>query len=178
MKNKKITIDIETTGLNPWKFQLTCIGAKDNSGKNHFLESLKDRTEKQLITDFRDWLYERYKECDEKVTFVLVSHNGLKFDFPFILTRALLNDLKLDANSEILLNSENQDSITITKGWIKLDEYAQIYGLPHKTGNGRRAIELYKNGNFEELEKYCWQDVLITEKVNQKLIEHGVKFTN
>jgi DEAD/DEAH box helicase domain-containing protein len=34
-----------------------------------------------------------------------------------------------------------------------------------KTGNGLLALELYKNGRWEELESYCRQDVLLTKSL-------------
>ncbi|MEW6388013.1 MAG: DEAD/DEAH box helicase [Thermodesulfobacteriota bacterium] len=34
-----------------------------------------------------------------------------------------------------------------------------------KTGNGLLALELYKNGKWEELESYCRQDVLLTRRL-------------
>jgi len=38
-----------------------------------------------------------------------------------------------------------------------------------KTGNGLLALELYKNGKWQELESYCHQDVLLTKR----LFEYG-----
>jgi len=40
-----------------------------------------------------------------------------------------------------------------------------------KTGNGLLALELYKNGKWEELESYCRQDVLLT----RRLFEFGAQ---
>jgi len=48
---------------------------------------------------------------------------------------------------------------------LSLDHLAEATLGRKKTGNGLLALELYKNGRWEELESYCRQDVLLTKSL-------------
>jgi DEAD/DEAH box helicase domain-containing protein len=52
---------------------------------------------------------------------------------------------------------------------VKLDSIAQATLGTAKSGDGLRAIELYRQGNIDELRSYCADDVIITRDV----YEHG-----
>lgn len=54
---------------------------------------------------------------------------------------------------------------------ISLDELVFATLGERKIGHGLKAVEDYKKGNWEELEKYCLKDVLLTKK----LFEFGVR---
>lgn len=54
---------------------------------------------------------------------------------------------------------------------LSLDHLAQATLGRRKTGHGLLAVELYKNGRWEELESYCRQDVLLTKS----LFEFGAR---
>jgi len=168
-QNLKITLDIETTGLNPWfNKQVTCIGAKTSEGHT-FLQSRKENTEEELLKKFMKWFNERYNEGFT----TLSTHNGLSFDIPFLLTRMTLNDIKVYPKNP-LIKAKQEDSMVPFKGWMKLDNLAIAYGIQNKTGNGKGAIDLYNQERFQELESYCWMDVIITEKVNKEMAERGI----
>jgi DEAD/DEAH box helicase domain-containing protein len=48
---------------------------------------------------------------------------------------------------------------------LSLGHLAEATLRRQKTGNGLLALELYKNGRWEELESYCRQDVLLTKSL-------------
>lgn len=157
INTNKIFLDLETEGLSPWFDQkITCICAKD-SQNNIFQQSLKDQEENDLIKNFINWILERKDHT-------LVFHNGISFDIPFLLTRAVINGFSIP-KIDFITRMNYFDTIKIVYKWFKLDELATLYGIKNKTGNGKLAIQQYQNGDFESLENYCMNDVEITEQV-------------
>lgn len=62
---------------------------------------------------------------------------------------------------------------------IKLDSVAQETLGTGKSGDGLDAIKYYKNQQWQELEKYCLQDVAVTRDVYDYGLSKGhVKFRN
>ncbi|NTU74105.1 hypothetical protein HGB07_08245 [Candidatus Roizmanbacteria bacterium] len=43
----------------------------------------------------------------------------------------------------------------------------------HKSGHGLHAIDLYKEGKWEELSSYCTDDVMLTKQLFEYGIDHG-----
>jgi DEAD/DEAH box helicase domain-containing protein len=56
---------------------------------------------------------------------------------------------------------------------IKLDNLAQATLGVGKSGSGLQAIELYKNGQIDELRSYCLDDVKITKELYEYGKLHG-----
>jgi len=162
-----LTLDIETNGLNSKKNVITCICAKaSNGGEFRF----SNKKEKEILLHFYNWILSYSKE-----KYMLVAHNGIRFDIPFIIERSKQNSL----DNKILLFQKYKiyDTMNIISKWMKLDELADLYSLPKKTGNGTHAIELFNENKFDELMVYCWDDVVLTERVfntYQKLKEDNL----
>lgn len=76
-----IYLDVETSGLDPSKDFLSCVGCLSVHGVRVFSGS-----EEFLLSEFREWLLNKFNLFGEDVCFV--SYNGLYFDLPFILARA------------------------------------------------------------------------------------------
>jgi DEAD/DEAH box helicase domain-containing protein len=55
---------------------------------------------------------------------------------------------------------------------VKLDNLAQATLGEAKSGDGLKAIELYRAGKIDELRDYCLDDV----KITHKLYEHGKQY--
>lgn len=55
---------------------------------------------------------------------------------------------------------------------IKLDNLAQATLGAGKSGDGLKAIQLFREGKIEELRQYCLDDVRITKEI----YEHGKRF--
>jgi DNA polymerase, archaea type len=70
-------LDIETTGLLPWKDEVKLIGIKYSDGEYWFSYG---HDEAKILKEFL------HKLCQKKV-FALITHNGFKFDFPFLEER-------------------------------------------------------------------------------------------
>ena len=86
-----LTVDIETSGLDPTNTFITMVGTMDNDGVRIFSspasEFRKDpqHAEKQLL--------QRLSNADFRFTDVLLSFNGISFDQPFLRTRMMAHKL-------------------------------------------------------------------------------------
>jgi len=166
MKNKikYIVLDIETTGLNPIDNQVTCICMKNQDGYTYvgYDGGKKSFTEQQLIMEAVEWIYESKPD-------IIITKNGKQFDIPFMTVR----------NTNIgntLLNIKHIDLQEITQGRVKLVDMAYLMGLKiNKSGYGKDAIMLFKEKKFEELIRYCKQDVEVTEQVYLKWLKLSEK---
>ena len=157
MKTKTLTLDIETTNLNPWfDAKVTTICAKTSTGQE-FKEVNRD--EKDLLSNFDDWLEEFVKR-----DFLVVTKNGKMFDLPFLLARMNLNELEFGCFYR-LLTMKQFDLQEVTKRRVSLQDMATLLGFESKKGTGLDAIKWYKNGSHKKLLNYCWHDVLLTEQI-------------
>ncbi|OGK15260.1 hypothetical protein A2774_02430 [Candidatus Roizmanbacteria bacterium RIFCSPHIGHO2_01_FULL_39_12c] len=123
------------------------------------------------IFDYRNQTSKSFKEEDLPSLFKLletssyiIGFNINSFDLPVLQryyagkldsfpTFDLLDDIKNKLGKRLSLN----DLISATLG-------------KKKSGHGLQAIQLYKEGKFEELERYCLDDVLLTKE----LFEYGI----
>ena len=164
---KTITLDIETTGLNPYYGdRITCICAKDSSDGQKFSIIMED--EKMILDYFFLWINTR------KEGYQLISKNGKMFDLPFMYVRAM-QVLKADWSFLFQYPHFDLSDITYSK-YISLDDIAKLYGLSGKNGNGKNAIKLWQDRKFAELKEYCMHDVELTEmiyKIYIKMVEDG-----
>jgi DNA polymerase elongation subunit (family B) len=76
-------LDIETTGLVPWKDEVKMIGIKYSDGEYWFSYG---HDEKRILKEFL------HKLCHKKL-YALITHNGFKFDFPFLEERFKQNNI-------------------------------------------------------------------------------------
>lgn len=160
-EKKFIVLDIETEGLCPWYGnRITCICAKDSYGEKF---QLIDHDELKLINSFIVWL--QYKPPQE---FILITKNGKQFDIPFILTRLTIRGGTYPEDALFLLIYEHLDLQELTKKKIPLDDMARLFNCRLKSGTGKNAVMLWKMERFDDLLKYCMQDVEITEEVYLK----------
>lgn len=59
---------------------------------------------------------------------------------------------------------------------VSLQSVAQATLKTSKSGSGWDALQLYKDGKFEELKKYCLDDVKITKEIYEYGVAHGKIF--
>lgn len=83
-KDEIAFLDIETTSLDAFTGMIVGFGLVDESGKEYFILSEGDRDEARVIRRLLDKL-QKFK--------VIITWNGKKFDFPFIVTRALRSNV-------------------------------------------------------------------------------------
>lgn len=156
-----IVFDLESQGLNPcYGDKITCICAKDNDGD--IFKKAGDN-EKEIILNFFNWL-------SSKKDYFFVTINGKDFDIPFIITRCFLNGIDF-LSSEFLLKVPNFDLQQLTSKKISLSDLAILFLGTKKSNYGKYAIILATEKRYEELIKYCMEDVLLTEKIYYKIKE-------
>lgn len=127
---------------------------------------------------------------------VLVTHNGIGFDLPVLSLRALkyydnLSDSAKNALTEYLNDKDkwendrpnytnrnskfNLDTNTIWN--FNLKSICTLFGIEVKnTMDGSKVKEYYDEGQYDDIAKYCAEDVLALAKVlNKLLIAKGEK---
>jgi uncharacterized protein YprB with RNaseH-like and TPR domain len=178
--NPYIVLDIETTGLSPFKNQITCICAKTHT-EELFKEVCTDEySEESLLHSFLSWFkdLENCKGFNQDIK--IVGHAVETFDLPFIIVRAM-NFIPKEGFDNLIPVIEGKNTFDTKLEseflrqpgmWLSLNNVAKVLGLPgQKTGNGLEAIKQFNEGRYDELLSYCWQDVLLTEQVYLKLLE-------
>ncbi len=163
MTLKKIVLDLETQK----SFQE--VGGR---GRNHLL-----KISVVGIYDYSTNKYQIFREheiaklssilqtCDQIIGF------NIK-DFDFEVLRPYLNfDIHKVPYLDLLEEIEK-----ILGHRIKLEDVAQATLGSGKSGDGRAAIQYFKNGRWSDLEKYCLDDVKVTKQIydyalaNRKLL--------
>ncbi len=134
-----------------------------------------EHEEAQALRDFLSLISDFDLECDE-----IVGHNIIGFDLPFIYQRCLVNNIP--ARPPINLGEYNVRGVFDTmKGWwlgsrnrVGLDDIAWALGIESsKTGEveGSKVFDLYQAGRLAEIREYNLNDVRVTRRVYERLIE-------
>lgn len=89
----------------------------------------------------------------------LITYNGDHFDIP-LLNKYYPGDLAKVKSLDILREIRNSYGRR-----MKLDQVAEGTFGTHKSGDGLQAIVWWRNGDIENLKKYCLDDVKITKDV-------------
>lgn len=157
MKKQPIIIDLETKHTfrefsDPAKLGITVAAAYDYSTDKNYIF-----VEKEINLLF---------PLLEKASYV-VGYNIDSFDLPVlqpyypgkidqIATFDILSDIKKILGRRLALNDVIK--ATLQKA---------------KTGHGLQAIGFYKDGKWDELKKYCLDDVLLTKELFDFGLKHG-----
>ncbi len=96
---------------------------------------------------------------------LLIGFNIVFFDLP-VLQPYLSVDVKKMPVFDIMLSLQEKLGHRVS-----LDSVASATLGEGKTGSGLDAIKFYKEGRFEELKKYCLNDVRVTKEV----LDFGIK---
>lgn len=165
MSKNRLTIDIETTGLNFKKDQIVFIGMKaDDAYISIFAEDFE--TKKQ----FREHVVERIAPYLEK-GYKLSFQNG-KFDLKFLwmligksaFTGRGLHELRIGHDTLLMAYL-----LPVRPKSLALDSLASYYlGLP-SWKEDLKSGEIFKDR--ELMEMYCLKDVEVTEELADKLLE-------
>ena len=134
-----------------------------------------EQPEAQALRDFLALMSDYDPECD-----LLVGHNIINFDLPFIFQRCLANNIAV--KPFIDLSEFNVRGVYDTmRGWwlgnrnrVALDDVAWALGIESsKTSEveGSRVFELYQAGKLAEIREYNLNDVRVTRKVYERMIE-------
>jgi len=102
----------------------------------------------------------------------LASYNGIGFDLPVLLHRAMLLNIPVPPGMYADITKRysvryHYDLMQVLSGWDRtrwesLDFYLRRFGIGVKEGNGKGVYKLWKEGKFEQIEEYCKKDVELT----------------
>ena len=124
------------------------------------------------VFDYRTDAFHAFREADFQKLWPLLEHadrvigyniNG--FDFP-VLRRYYPGDIGKIPTLDML-----EEVRKILGFRLKLDDLVQCTLQQKKSGHGLQAVEFYKQGRWEELIRYCLDDVRLT----RDLYEFGKK---
>ncbi len=100
---------------------------------------------------------------------LIITHNGLSFDLPFIKKRSIIHQVKppFDINLAKFRTEPVFDTMAIwsnwdMRGWVKLDVLAKALNVDTKSGSGSQVAKMWGQGLQEETAEYCLQDTFVT----------------
>ena len=111
---------------------------------------------------------------------IIVTHNGYKFDIPFLVIRSCINNInvpvRINVNPWNMLNSNHFDTMVFFSGFgtftnQRLDILAKLNNIPVEEERvlGIEIEKLYKLKDWDKINSRAKQDVEILEKVFNKL---------
>lgn len=138
-----------------------------------FDEAQKLRVSVAVIYDYAERRTFIYRESAlsklfprlEKASYV-VGYNSRSFDMQ-VLQAYYPGDLSKFPQFDIL-----EDIRRIIGRRVGLNDVASATLDEKKSGHGLLAIEYFKEGKWDELEKYCQDDVMVTKRLFEYGIEH------
>ena len=102
----------------------------------------------------------------------LVSYNGIGFDLPVMLHRAMTLNIPVSIRmynelTKRYLKHQHYDLMQILAGWDRqkwesLDFYLKRFGIGGKTGDGSQVYKMWKEGKIKDIEDYCKNDAFKT----------------
>jgi len=105
--------------------------------------------------------------------FGLIHHNGRGFDLPLLTYRAMKYNIQMPfrlnhydiryrfskANTDLMDEFSNYGA----SSYPKLKHLGLLIDVPFKqTADGSEVLELFKAGELEKIEQYCYEDVMAT----------------
>lgn len=124
-------------------------------------------------TDEKEGLEKLFDVLSTYKDFGLVHHNGRGFDLPLLTYRALKHRLQMpkrlnhyeiryrysDDNVDLLDEFSNYGA----SSWPKLKHLGYLIDIPFKqTGEGNEVLCMFREDKLEEIEHYCYEDVMAT----------------
>jgi hypothetical protein len=170
-----LAFDIETTGLDPSSSVITVVCTQDyHTGERRAFEFGRVRAcEPQSEARLREELIQAFDDADS-----LCAFNGVRFDIPF-----LHKALQLPQETTAAWLFKTTDILeaarlglfgpTHTFGLNLLCQHNQV---PVKSGCGLQAIKLAQEHKWEELLRYCADDVRILCDLYRRRVLNNPRF--
>lgn len=98
---------------------------------------------------------------------LVIGYNIKGFDFP-VLNGYYSGDLRRLPTLDIMEEIQN-----VLGFRVKLDDVAHATLGTGKSGSGLQAIQYFRSGQWDVLERYCLDDVRITKEVYEYGLAHG-----
>ncbi|HJZ80615.1 MAG TPA: ribonuclease H-like domain-containing protein [Pyrinomonadaceae bacterium] len=155
-------------------FQIEGVAASQSEHVFGIDPSGNEQTEAQALKDFLTLLSDFDSECD-----LIVGHNIIGFDLPFIFQRCLVNNIAVKPFVDLSDFHPLGVYDTMREWWlggrnrVALDDLAWALGIESsKTSEveGSRVFELYQAGKLAEIREYNLNDVRVTRKVYERMV--------
>jgi len=155
---RRIFFDIETDGI------ITNVGGKQVF-PNMYIVCIHDSETDKYTSYKQDQLKDLWPILEKAD--LLIGYNSESFDTP-ILNRYYSGDLSKIGSVDIL------NEIKKSLGYrIKLDSVAEATLGRKKSGHGLEAMEWWKQGRYDDVIKYCIDDVRITKDIYDYALKNG-----
>ena len=126
-----------------------------------------------VIYDYKDGKYKTFTEENMadlwpilEETDLLIGYNSDHFDIP-LLDKYYPGELTAIASLDLLKEIKNSLGRS-----IRLDNVAEATIGVGKSGHGLQAIEWWRAGEIDKIEKYCRDDVKVTKDVYEYALKH------
>ena len=115
-------------------------------------------------------LLERFwTRLDGNKTKLIITHNGLGFDLPFLKKRSIINRVKptIEINLVRYRIEPVYDTMAVWANWdarsfVKLNVLAHALGVESKSCSGDQVLDMWTSGKQKDVAEYCLQDVYVT----------------
>ncbi len=163
--------DYERSSFDGTFSRIVCIGALvfSDSMEPQGAMAWYGGQEKELLRKFWAWM----GQCRPAL---LITHNGLGFDLPFIKKRSIIHQVKptLEISLAKFRTEPVYDTLAVwsnweSRGWVKLDVLARALGVETKSGSGKHVAEMWQAGRGKEIADYCLQDCYVTYACYSKM---------
>lgn len=162
---RKIVFDIETSNT------FHDVGSNDPAKLSLSLMVIYDYTADKYLTFTQDNIGELWPIIER--TDLLIGYNCNHFDIP-LLNKYYPGDLTAVGSLDLMVEIKN-----VVGRSLKLDNIAQATLGTGKSGHGLQAIEWWKNGEVEKVERYCRDDVKVTKDIYEYALTNGnLKYKN
>lgn len=123
--------------------------------------------------DEKEGLNEIIRTLNTFKDYGLIHHNGRGFDIPLLTYRALKHHLQLPLrlNNHEIRYRYSKNNIDLVdefsnygaSSWPKLKHLGLLIGVPFKqTGEGNEVLSMFRKGMIDQIEHYCYEDVMAT----------------
>lgn len=173
LMDKKISKEMRV--LDPNYSKIVAIGLKQESKDPQILIG---EDESKLLKEFWDIL-DNYMKQPTPYKKWIVTHNGYKFDVPFIIVRSYVNHIKpkvaINTNKWRMEESNHFDTMLFFSQYelftnLNLKILCRMHNIEVPEGiSGANIEEHYKKGNWDIIKEHCKQDVQLTAKLYEKI---------
>lgn len=161
--------DIETTGLNPFEHKILTIQLKRENDITVW-KLWEEKDEISLIAR----LFDNLRNIDRFDS--ICGYNCLQFDIPFIASRLAIHGAMDNKNYQVLYNRNWIDLYQYLGGnYISMDKWLRYFAVERQCPfKGVHVPHLYAEKRFAEIEEHAAEDLVLCEKLMEKLSEnHG-----
>jgi len=148
-----VALDIETTGVKMNEDTITCV-ALVGEGWNacwHMGPGYNHMEKRELLRD-----------CLNNAQSIIV-YNGALFDIPFLQRFYNFEDGEVGPWMMKLIDPFYSARALLGRGACpKLSQILSLNGINPKTSSGLEAVNMAKEGRWEELADYCLNDTMVT----------------